>query len=365
MIKIKDITAYLESIAPLGLQESYDNCGLLVGNPSEEVKKILVTLDCTEPVVDEAVRNGCNLIIAHHPIIFGGIKKLNGSNYVERTLIAAIKHNIAIYAIHTNLDNWHKGVSHVIANRLGLQGQQVLMPMANQLIKLVTYVPTAHKESLLNALFEAGAGNIGNYKECSFSLEGEGTFMATQEANPFVGEKGSRHLEKESRVEVILPDWKKWEVLQAMRSAHPYEEVAYDLIKLENPQKLAGSGILGVLAEPMLEAAFLDFLKEKMETHCIRYTPFEGKIEKVAVCGGAGSFLIKQARKMGAQAFVTADVKYHEFFDAENQLLLADIGHFESEKFTKSLLSELILKKFPTFAVLLSEINTNPIKYYS
>lgn len=364
-MKVKDICSFLEQIAPLSLQESYDNSGLLVGNKEQEIEAVLISLDCTEAVVDEAAAKGCGLIVVHHPIIFGGLKKLTGENYVERTVIKAIQSNIAIYAIHTNLDNWHLGVNFKIAQKIGLSNTKVLQPLSQKLLKLVTFVPSKQKEEVANALFAAGAGDIGNYSHCSFSLQGEGTFLANDKANPFVGQANQLHTEAETRLEVVLPNWKKSEVIAALNAAHPYEEVAYDIYALQNSIGLAGSGLIGELDKPLEPSSFLKHLKLSMELELIRFTPLERQIQKVAVCGGAGSFLIKAAKAAGADAFVTADVKYHEFFDAEQAMMIADIGHFESEKFTKTLLSELILEKFPTFAILLSGINTNPINYFS
>jgi dinuclear metal center YbgI/SA1388 family protein len=365
-MKIKEITNYLESLAPLAYQESYDNCGLLVGSDQTEMTKVLVTLDCTEEIIEEAIANGCNFIIAHHPIIFGGLKKINGKNYVERTVIKAIQNNIAIYAIHTNLDNVLGGVSSKIADRLGLNQTQILDNKSGLLQKLVVFVPNEHLEKVRNALFEAGAGEIGAYEKCSFVSTGMGSFQATKGANPFVGEIDQLHFEPESKLEVIYPKAIETNVISALKTNHPYEEVAYDLFSIQNNFSQVGSGIIGFLPEPLNEAEFLGYLKEKMELKAIRFTRFNSKkISKVAVCGGAGSFLLQKAIASGADAFVSADFKYHEFFDAENRLLIADIGHYESEKFTKSLICELILKKFPTFAILLSKTDTNPINYYS
>ncbi len=365
-MKIKEIIQYLEELAPRSYQESYDNCGLLIGSDQTELSKALVTLDCTEEVVDEAIGLGCNLIIAHHPIIFGGLKKLNGSNYVERTVIKAIQNNIAVYAIHTNLDNVVHGVNHQIAQQLELHSTSVLDPKGNLLQKLVTYVPSAHLEKVQTALFAAGAGHIGKYSECSFVSEGLGGFKAGEGAKPFVGGSNQRHLEPEQKLELLMPKYAQSRILKALFDAHPYEEVAYDIYDLANTHAQVGSGLIGLLPEEMDEKAFLAYLKDKMELKSIRYTRYnEKKIRKIAICGGAGSFLLKKAIASGAQAFVSADFKYHEFFDAENQLLIADIGHYESEKFTKSLLSELIIKKFPTFAILLSKTDTNPVNYYS
>jgi dinuclear metal center YbgI/SA1388 family protein len=364
-MKIKELSKYLEQVAPLANQESYDNAGLLVGSDQTEITKILVTLDCTEAVILEALENGCNLVIAHHPIIFGGIKKLNGKNYVERTIILAIQNNIAIYAIHTNLDNVLHGVNAKIAEKLGLNQTQILDKKPGTLQKLVTYVPQKEADLIKNALFEAGAGNIGNYSECSFSVLGEGSFMAKNGATPFVGEINQHHKEQELRVEVILPSHLSKNIISALKLAHPYEEVAYDLYNLVNENQEIGSGIIGVLPESMDQKTFLAYLKEKMDLEVIRYTnPNLNKINRIAICGGAGSFLLKKAIQHDADVFVTSDFKYHEFFDGENHLMIADIGHYESENFTKSLISEMITEKFPTFAILLSKIDTNPVNYY-
>jgi dinuclear metal center YbgI/SA1388 family protein len=364
-MQVKDITTILEEMAPLSYQESYDNAGLLTGNPDQQINQILVSLDCTEAVIDEAIAKGCNLIIAHHPIIFGGIKKLNGKNYVERTVIKAIKNDIAIYAIHTNLDNVHTGVNKKISDKLGLQNTRILVPTQGKLKKLSVFVPSAHLIEVQTALFEAGCGNIGHYSECSFNSEGSGTFKANAGAKPFVGNIGEQHRETETKLETVFPSHIQNRVVQALLKAHPYEEVAYDIYALENTHSLVGSGMMGQLAEPLETEAFLKHVKQSMNVNTIRFTQTaRNKIHNVAVCGGAGSFLIKHAIASGADAFVTADVKYHEFFDAENRLLIADSGHYESEIFTKELLKDVILEKFPKFAVLLSETNTNPINYY-
>jgi dinuclear metal center YbgI/SA1388 family protein len=362
---IKEIIECLEQFAPLSLQESYDNCGLIVGSDRTEITQALVTLDCTEEVVDEAIQNGCNFIIAHHPIVFGGIKKLNGKNYVERTVIKAIQNNIAIYAIHTNLDNVFQGVNSKIAEKLGLQKVQILQPKSGLLMGLSTYVPELNLETVREALFRAGAGNLGNYSECSFVSFGNGTFLPEDGANPVIGELHKRHSDNEMKLEVVFPSYLLHPVMAALKIAHPYEEVAYNLVQLANSYQEVGAGMVGELPEPMEEQEFLAYLKTKMELKSIRYTSFKDKkISKVALCGGAGSFLLKQAIGAGAQAYVSADFKYHEFFDAEKQLMIADIGHYESEKFTKSLICEVILKKFPTFAILLSKTDTNPVNYY-
>lgn len=363
-MKINELANYLETIAPSSLQESYDNSGLIVGDADTEISGVLVSLDCTEDVVDEAMANNCNLIVAHHPIVFGGMKKINGKNYVERTVIKAIKNDIAIYAIHTNLDNVYEGVNKRIADKLGLLRTHILSPKPNLLKKLVTFVPVEFAEKVKQAIFDAGAGHIGNYSECSFVASGMGSFKATSDAKPFVGEIDKQHQEQEFRLETIFPAFIQTQILAALIKVHPYEEVAYDIYPIENFYEKTGSGLVGELEVEMTPEEFLKHLKNSMDLEVIRFTPLSKNIKRVAVCGGAGSFLLKNAIWQGADAFVTADFKYHEFFDAEKKLMIADIGHYESEKFTKELLSELILKKFHTFAVLLSKTNTNPVNYY-
>lgn len=365
-MKIAQIIQELEALAPLPLQESYDNAGLLTGLPQWECKGVLCTLDATEKVVKEAIEKKCNLIVAHHPIIFGGLKKINGKNYVERAVIAAIKNDIAIYAIHTNLDNVAHGVNKVIADKLGLINTSILSPKENLLKKLFVFVPLEQVEKVRDAIFNAGAGNIGNYSECSFGVEGTGTFKANEGTNPFAGEIGSRHHEKEMKIEAIFPAWLENKIVSAMIKAHPYEEVAYDVVALDNIFQKVGSGMIGYLHENMGEQAFLAKLKTDFGLSVIRHTPLTGKpVQKVAVCGGAGSFLISRALNAGADFYITADVKYHEFFDANGRMVIADIGHFESEQFTIGFLAALLVEKFPTFAVLKSEIQTNPVQYFT
>jgi len=364
-MKLSLLTDYLESLAPLAYQEDYDNAGLIVGKPDQEVFQALISLDCTEAVVDEAIANNCQVIISHHPIVFRGLKKFNGKTYVERVVEKAIRHNVALYAIHTNLDNVLMGVNARICETLGLVNTRILAPKPHLLKKLVTYVPVAQAEQVRNALFHAGAGNIGNYSEASFNAEGTGTFKGNEYADPYVGEPGIRHTENEIRIEVIYPANLESKILMALVLAHPYEEVAYDLYNLTNPNQQVGSGMIGELEFPLNEEFYLGVIKEKMKAHVIRHTALTGRhIKKVAVCGGAGGFLLKQAIAAGADVFITADYKYHEFFDAEGKILIADIGHYESEHFTQQFLYEIIRKKFATFAVRLTEINTNPVKYY-
>lgn len=365
-MRISEIAAAIESFAPIAYQESYDNCGLQVGDPSMEVKGILLTLDVTEALLDEALAKGCNLVVAHHPVIFSGLKRITGHNYVERIVHKAIKHDIAIYAAHTNLDNVRTGVNAMIASKLGLQNTSIIAPKDKTLLRLITYVPENAAAALRDALFAAGAGNIGAYSECSFNTMGTGTFRPSASSNPTIGMAGGPREEvREVKLEVLVPQHLKYKILAALKANHPYEEVAYELIALENSNQELGAGMIGDLTEPMDGVAFLSFLKEKMQTGCVRHTELlNRRVSKVAVCGGSGSFLLKDAIAAGADVFVTGDFKYHQFFDAEGRILIADIGHYESEQFTVEIFESILREKFPNFAILLSITNTNPVKYY-
>ncbi len=361
----KDIITWLETLAPLSLQEDYDNAGLLIGESDMTCTGVLCSLDVTEEVMDEAIRKNCNMIVAHHPIIFRGIKKLNGKNPEERVIIKAIQNNIAVYAIHTNLDNVAHGVNGRIAQVLGLINTRVLAAKPGTLRKLFTFVPHAHAETLREALFLAGGGHIGNYSSCSFNTQGLGTFLGGEGTDPFVGEPGKLHREEETRIEMVYPAWLEGKILQALFQAHPYEEVAYDLMTLANPLPGTGSGLVGDFPEPLSEAAFLDLLKNRFGCQVIRHSGLTGKpISRVAICGGAGSFLLQNSLGSDTQAFVTSDLKYHDFFVPDGKFFLADIGHFESEQYTTDLLAEGLQKKFPTFAVLKTEVKTNPVHYF-
>ncbi len=362
---IQEIITEIENFAPLAYQEDYDNCGLITGQKAQTVTGALLTLDCTEEVIDEAIANKCNLIIAHHPILFSGLKKINGNNYVERTIIKAIQNNIAIYAAHTNLDNVKQGVNKKMADKLGLKDLQILAPKSNLLKKLVTFVPESHHEVVQKALFDAGAGNIGNYSNCSFNLEGTGTFKGSADTKPFLGKPNELSKEKEIRIETVFEFNKEAAIIASLLKAHPYEEVAYDIYSIANKHLQIGSGMLGELEKEMNEAEFLAHVKKSLLSGCLKHTKkLEKSIKKVAICGGSGRFLLKNAINSGADAFITADFKYHEFFDAENKLLLVDAGHFETEQFTPEIFYEIIQNKFPTFAIRLSKTNTNPVNYF-
>ncbi|GFD96437.1 Nif3-like dinuclear metal center hexameric protein [Tenacibaculum singaporense] len=363
-MQIKDVTNYIEQLAPLSYAEDFDNVGLLIGNYATEVTGVLVTLDTLEETVDEAIANNCNLIVSFHPIVFSGLKKINGNNYVERVVLKAIQNNIAIYATHTALDNVNNGVSAKMGEVLGLENMKTLIPKKGIIKKLTTYVPFAEANNLREKLFEAGAGNIGNYDNCSFNVEGKGSYRGNENSNPTVGEKGKLMFEEETCITVTFDSYLEGKILSTLFKNHPYEEVAYEVITLDNPNQNVGMGMIGELPSAMNEKDFLLFVKETFKTGCVRHSELLDKpIKKVAVLGGSGSFAIKNAMRAGADAYISADFKYHEFFKAEKRILLADVGHYESEQFTKKLLVDYLSKKFSTFAIILSEKSTNPIHY--
>jgi dinuclear metal center YbgI/SA1388 family protein len=364
-MKLKDLTSYLDSAIPLSFQEAYDNSGLQTGSPGNEIHTVLITLDVTEEVIDEAVSNKCDIVVSHHPVIFRGLKSLTGKSYTERVILKAIRNDIAIYSAHTNLDVISNGVSWKMAEKLGLEEINVLLPTNHLLMKLVTYIPESHFETVRNALFEAGAGVTGNYDNCGFSAPGTGSYKAGEKANPFAGERGILHFEKEIRFETVLFSHLKDRVIRALISAHPYEEVAYDIYSLENSNTGIGLGCTGVFKVPVSENEFLGLVSRVFDAKGIRFSTPTGKpVKKVALCGGSGSTLISQAISSQSDAYLTADIKYHDFFLPENRILLVDTGHFESEKFAREILKDLIIKKFPKFAVRFSETNTNPINYF-
>ena len=364
-MKIAEIGQYLESLAPLSFQEDYDNCGFLAGNPAWEFEKALLCLDLTEEVMKEAIEKHCNLIVSHHPFIFKGIKKLT-FDQPETTIIAlALMNNIAVYAIHTNLDNSLHGLNACVFSKLGISRFKILSPRQGLLSKLVTFCPVSHAANVRNALFEAGAGNIGNYACCSYNLEGEGTFRASDDANPFLGEKNKMHVEKEIRIEVQFPGYMQNRILNALIAAHPYEEVAFDIYPLKNVFTQSGAGLIGELEQPMDQPQFLELVKKSLEIPVIRHSDFiSTKIKTVALCTGSGGFLIPAAVISKADVYLTADLKYHDFFGMGKKILLADIGHYESEQWVKEWLYDALIEKFPTFAFLISEVNTNPVHYF-
>ncbi len=361
---VKDITKILEELAPLEHAEDFDNVGLLVGNAKAEVTGVLVTLDTLEEVVDEAIEKNCNLIVSFHPIIFKGLKKLTGANYVERAVMKAIANNIAIYSMHTALDNSNAGVNAKICEVLDIQNPKILIPKTNTIKKLVTYAPIGTADKVKSALFQAGAGEMGKYSNCSFSSEGIGSFKPEAGTNPTLGEVGKVHEEKEVQINMIFSFEKERSILKALFENHPYEEVAYEILTLENNNQDIGMGMVGTLETAMSEEAFLKMVKNRMNASVVRHSKLRDKtVNTVAVLGGSGAFAIAAAKKAKADVFITSDIKYHEFYQAEGQMVIADIGHFETEQFTKELLVDYLIKKIPNFAVALSESITNPIKY--
>lgn len=363
-MKIKEILSVLEEMAPLAYAEDFDNVGLLVGNVNDEATGVLVCHDALEAVIDEAIKKKCNLVVCFHPILFSGIKKITGKNYVEKAILKAIKNDIAIYAVHTALDNHQQGVNKIFCDALGLHNTKILVPKSNFIQKLVTYTTLENAEELRNALFDAGAGRIGNYEDCSFNSKGIGTYMGNENSNPEIGERFEFVEAEEVKIEVTFEKHLQSKVLKALLNNHVYEEVAYEIYDLQNAHQNIGLGMIGELTSEMNEADFLKMVKEKMECGGIRHTEFLNKpIKKVAVLGGSGSFAIKNVIQAGVDAYLTADLKYHNFYEAENKILLADIGHFESERYIKNHIVDYLTKKIPNFAIVLSQINTNPVKY--
>ncbi|MBE0391050.1 dinuclear metal center YbgI/SA1388 family protein [Flavobacterium sp. 7E] len=363
-MKIKDILIVLDEMAPLAYAEDFDNVGLLVGDQNTQATGILVCHDALESVIDEAIAKQCNLVVCFHPILFSGLKKITGKNYVERAIIKAIKNDIAIYAVHTALDNHQEGVNKIFCSALGLTNTKILIPKQNFIRKLTAFTTLDNAEKLREALFEAGAGKIGNYENCSFNTNGIGTYKGTQNSNPVIGERFEFVQAEEIKIEVTFEKYLESKILKALFNNHIYEEVAYEIYELENNHQNIGLGMIGEFEEPMDEKDFLMLVKGKMIADGIRHSAFTNKkIKKVAVLGGSGSYAIKNAIMAGADAFLTADLKYHQFYEAENSLLLADIGHFESERYTKNYIVDYLRKKILNFAIILSEENTNPVKY--
>jgi len=364
-MKLVDIINAFDEIAPFSIQENYDNSGIQCGHPTREVTRGLVCIDVTESIVDEALDKDCDVIISHHPLIFGGIKSLTGNDHVERSLIKAVKNDIAIVSVHTNLDAVWMGVNQKLASRFELKGLKLIDPRGGQLRKLVTFCPESHAPNVREAIFDAGAGQIGDYDCCSFNTNGFGSFRAGDKANPFVGKIGKIHLEKEVRIETIFPVWLQSRVIEAMKKSHPYEEVAYDIYNLENKFEKVGIGMIGELNNPLEEESFLNLVKEKLGLKVLRHSEFTGKqIKKVAVCGGSGSFLRHKSMAAGADALITADIRYHDFFDAQGKMLMVDAGHYETEQFTTEILYDILSEKFTNFALLISDRSTNPVRYY-
>ncbi|MBS4014139.1 MAG: Nif3-like dinuclear metal center hexameric protein [Bacteroidetes bacterium] len=365
MIKLKEILAAINSDIPFALQEEYDNSGLIIGNPDNVVSKGLICVDITEDLIKEAINEKCNVIISHHPIIFKGLKSITGKNYVENVIIEAIKNDIAIISAHTNVDNYYYGVNRKLGEAIGLKNLRILAPKNEILKKLVVFCPKDHAEKVRDAIFNAGAGRIGNYDCCSYNIDGKGSFRAVEGANPFVGEVNKLHFEEEVRIETIFPDYIKHEIIKAMLKAHPYEEVAYDIYPLDNTFDRVGAGMIGVFEKPLNPKNFLDIVKEKLNIPVLKHSRiFAENISSVAICGGSGSVLLNHAVSQNADAFITADIKYNMFFEAENKLLLVDAGHFETEQFTSEVLYDVVSKKITNFALQISKKQYNSVHYY-
>lgn len=363
-MKIKQIIDILEEMAPLSYAEDFDNVGLLVGNPQQDINGILVCHDALDTVIEEAIEKDCNMVVCFHPILFTGLKKITGKNYVERAVIKAIRHDIAIYAVHTALDNHKEGVNKIFCEALGLTQTKILLPKSGYIKKLVTYAPIEETATIKQALFDAGAGQIGNYQDCSFVSTGTGSFRGNEDSSPTIGTKRELQTVTESKIEVTFEKHSETKILKTLFDQHSYEEVAYEIYTLENAYQHIGMGMIGELDIAMSETEFLEHVKIRTQTGGIRHSPFLNRpIKRVAVLGGSGSFAIKAAIQQGADAFITADLKYHQFYEAENQILLADIGHFESERYTKNYIVDYLTKKMPNFAIILSSINTNPVNY--
>lgn len=368
-MKIKDIVTQLETLAPLNYQESYDNSGIIVGDINTKFTGAIICLDSIEEVIEEAISLNYNLVIAHHPILFSGLKSLTGKTYIEKTILKAIKNDIAIYAIHTNLDSVLSGVNYKIAQKLNIKQPKILAPIKDDLLKLETYIPKEKIKQVKKAIFNAGAGAIGNYDECAFETSGKGSFRPLENSNPFIGEQNKTEFVDENKIEVIFPKHLEKKIIDALKNNHPYEEVAYQIISIKNTNQTIGAGMYGELEKPMKFKTFLEFVKKNMKTDCIRYTNTtksinNEEIKTIAFCGGSGSFLLNDAKKIKADVFITGDFKYHQFFDAENDINILDIGHFESEQFTIELIYEYLTKIFPNFAFGLTKVNTNPINYF-
>jgi dinuclear metal center YbgI/SA1388 family protein len=364
-MKLHALIRVMEEFAPLDFQEEYDNSGLLVGDPQMNIHGVMICLDFSLTVIAEAVSRQCNLVISHHPVMFRGIKKIIRGNKDSDIIREAIINNVALYAMHTNLDNSANGLNRLLSRRLGLENPAILLPRKNMLLKLATFCPIDHADKVRMAMFDAGAGQIGNYDWCSYNVEGKGTFRASGDARPFVGEPNSLHIENEIRVEVILPAYLETNIVKALKDAHPYEEVAYDIYPLRNHFPKAGSGMYGMLPARMAEEEFLWRVKTIVDLPVLRHSRFTGKpVQSVAICSGSGGFLINDVLRYKIDAFLTGDLRYHDFSTADGSLLLVDIGHFESECIIKELISELLIEKFPTFAVLISENEKNPVNYF-
>lgn len=363
-MKLIDIIKHIEDFAPLALQESWDNSGLILGDKNQEVNSIMVCLDVSETVLNEAIEKGCNLILSHHPIIFKGIKKLTESNSDQRLLRKAIKNDIAIYAAHTSLDNAKEGINNFLAKKLGLKNISILAPKEDCLFKIVTYVPNAYADIVREAMFQAGAGSIGDYNACSYNLEGTGTFVAQEGTNPFVGKIGEMHLENEIRIETIVPSHLLSNVIRSLCTSHPYEEPAYDVFQTHIQWKQAGLGVVGELENGIEEEEFFQLLKTTLHLSTFRRSPRLGKkVKKIAICSGSGADFITKAKAANADAYLSGDISYHRFFEHDDKMLIIDIGHSETELPTKELFCNELGKRINGIQVIASANEVPPMEF--
>ncbi len=366
----KEIIKYFEEWAPKEIAWQKDNVGLQVGSLNNKLNNILLCLELHDQVIDDAIKKNCNLIISHHPLLFQPLKKIDLQNDKNSKLIEKlIKNNITLYSAHTNLDFTKEGVSFELAKKLKLNNIDFLVHQNSNQYKLSVFVPVDFVDKVANAIFENGGGRIGEYTNCSFRTKGNGTFKGSGNSNPYLGEKNKIELVEEIKLEVLVDSWKLKKILTAIFETHPYEEVAYDIYPLANSNKNYGAGTIGELDKPMHQKQFLDYVADNLKIKNFRYSKGNNKIKKVALCGGAGSDLVKDALNSGADAFITADLKYHTFQDANEKILLIDAGHYETEIHSldevKRKLSHYTIGKNINTKIFKYEGSTNPIFFYN
>ncbi|WP_353892287.1 Nif3-like dinuclear metal center hexameric protein [Proteinivorax hydrogeniformans] len=366
-LAIAEITKELESIAPKSLAYfSKDNNGLLVGDSSQKVNKVMVTLDITEDIMEYAIKSKCDLIISHHPIIFGGIDKIDTKSKTGRIIIKAIQNNISIYAAHTNLDVAWGGVNDSLAKKLGLKVTGVLDKIeASKYYKVVVFVPLDYKEKVLDAMAQQGAGNIGDYSHCTFTTLGEGTFKPLEGSNPFLGETGNLETVKEVKIESIVSSDRLGGVLSGMKNAHPYEEVAYDVLPLQNNPDVYGLGRTTVLEAPITSIELANHVKKELNCTAVKFFGDKGKkVSKVAVLGGSGGSLIKKAKKLNCHAIITSDVDYHQGQLADElDICIIDPGHYHTEVVIVEDIAQKLNKVFSGKVDFQTALNNCPYSY--
>lgn len=366
MAEASQIIKIMNSIAPQYLKLGYDKVGLQVGGGSFSVKRIMVTLEITDSVIREAIDNRADLIVSHHPLIFKSLDRVVGDDFVGRAVMSLIRSGISVLVAHTNLDRAANGVNEVLGRALGLQDIEVLQPATDaKMLKVVVFIPEENVEQIISAVGEIGAGVIGNYSYCSFRSEGTGTFLPDKDASPHTGRVGELNQERESRLEVLVAPDILNRVIEIMIDVHPYEEVAYDVYEVQNPQVGVGMGRLGMLPEPMKLGACVEIWQEKLGCTFRVAGDVDKQIKKVAVCGGSGADLIGIAKARGADVLVTGDVKHHSAHEAlEKDIAVIDAGHAETEKLVVPELVELLkiaLKKRELeVEVIASGVDTSP-----